>query len=172
MDLLQTEFNVEAKQAFLTELAKYGNVTLAADTVGFSPHTILAHRKSDANFAVAYDDAMVLGNMALEAEARRRAFTGWKEPVYFRGDRVGAIRKFSDNLLAMLLRATDRKFRLGNINELTGKDGGPIEFRDVKEMSREQLIQIARAGLPAANANDPTGSGAGTSNEGEGAIHS
>jgi hypothetical protein len=47
----------------------------------------------------ALEDAIDL----LEAEARRRGVEGWDEPVYWKGKKVGVIRKFSDTMLALVL---------------------------------------------------------------------
>jgi hypothetical protein len=40
----------------------------------------------------------------MEDEAMRRAVDGWDEPVYQKGEQVGVVRKYSDSLLALLLR--------------------------------------------------------------------
>jgi hypothetical protein len=46
-----------------------------------------------------------LGVAALEDEARRRAYEGWEEPVWHKGVNCGTVRKFSDTLLIVLLKA-------------------------------------------------------------------
>lgn len=48
---------------------------------------------------------------AREAEAHRRAVKGWKEPVYYKGIECGTIRRFSDRLLELLLKADNPKYR-------------------------------------------------------------
>ena len=40
-------------------------------------------------------------------EADRRALDGWNEPVFYQGQRVSTIRKYSDRLLELQLRAGD-----------------------------------------------------------------
>jgi hypothetical protein len=40
-------------------------------------------------------------------EAKRRAIDGWLEPVFQRGEQIGVIRKHSDRMLEVLLRAED-----------------------------------------------------------------
>jgi hypothetical protein len=48
----------------------------------------------------------------LEKEAWRRAMTGWLEPVYQKGEKVGSIRRFSDQLLLRLMEANNpEKFK-------------------------------------------------------------
>ena len=51
-------------------------------------------------YAEAHEDALDL----LEEEARRRGVDGVLEPVFQGGKKVGSIRKYSDNMLALLLK--------------------------------------------------------------------
>ncbi|MHC5536960.1 hypothetical protein ACYOEI_01645 [Singulisphaera rosea] len=41
----------------------------------------------------------------LESEARRRALDGVEKPVFYRGQKCGAIREYSDALLMFLMKA-------------------------------------------------------------------
>jgi hypothetical protein len=82
-----------------------GNVTRAAEAAGVSRRAPYDWRADDASFAEAWDEALEAACDALEAEARRRAYEGWEEPVYQKGALVGRIRKYSDRLLEVLLRA-------------------------------------------------------------------
>jgi hypothetical protein len=136
-------------RVFLDKLAETANVTLAAREAGYSPSTFYAHRKVNPALAVAWDEAEAIGVRALEAEATRRAFQGWTEPIYQKGVKVGAIRKYSDSLLMFLLKAHDRKYRLGSINEVSGPNGGPIQFQHEHKvaLSKDELLSIA-AGKP------------------------
>jgi hypothetical protein len=61
-------------------------------------------RASDEKFAAAWADAIEQGTQALEDEARRRAVDGVDEPVFQKGELVGHVRRYSDNLLMFLLR--------------------------------------------------------------------
>lgn len=55
------------------------------------------------------DDALDECSNQLEDEARRRAVEGVDEPVFYQGDVVGYTKKYSDDLLKMLLRANRRE---------------------------------------------------------------
>ncbi len=78
---------------------------------------------------------------ALEGEAHRRAVVGVLKPVYQGGQRVGAIREYSDTLLIILLKAgRPEKFR--DRFEHVGRGGGPIETLDVNKLSEETLQRI------------------------------
>lgn len=86
-------------------MAKTGNVTLAADACGVARATVYNHRSSDPAFARAWDEALDEATDALEAEARRRALEGFEVPVFYKGEECGIIRKYSDGLLMLLLKA-------------------------------------------------------------------
>ncbi len=90
---------------FLLALAESGNVTRAAKKAKLSRTQLYNKRKADPAFAKVWDEAEALGVSALEDEARRRAYDGWLEPVFHKGVKVGTVRKFSDTLLIVLLKA-------------------------------------------------------------------
>ena len=56
-------------------------------------------------FRKQWDDAIEDATDALELEARRRAFSGVEDPVYYKGQVVGGVRKYSDVLLIFLLES-------------------------------------------------------------------
>ena len=92
-------------ETFLSALAQYGNVTRAADEAGWNRCYLYRKRQADPAFARAWDEAAAIGVAALEDEARRRAYEGWDEPVWHKGEECGTVRKFSDTLLIVLLKA-------------------------------------------------------------------
>ncbi len=89
---------------FLDNLAEGATVRAAAQQAGVARSTVYAHRAADAEFAEAWDDAYEAGNDQLEDEAHRRAVEGVDEPVFHRGEIVGHVTKYSDQLLMFLLR--------------------------------------------------------------------
>lgn len=92
-------------ETFLAALAECGNVTTAANSSGWNRTYLYHKRKADPAFAKAWDEAATIGVAALEDEARRRAYEGWQEPVFHRGEVCGSVRKYSDTLLIVLLKA-------------------------------------------------------------------
>jgi hypothetical protein len=90
---------------FLDALSTTGNVTWAAATVGMTRAEVLGLRAGDETLARQWDDAIEVAADALEAEARRRALEGWLEPVFYQGQQVGEVRKYSDRMLELLLKA-------------------------------------------------------------------
>lgn len=100
--------------AFIEELKKHAIVRLACDKAGISRPTAYQWRKTYKTFADRWDDALEDACDTLEAVARSRA----TRPV-----------NPSDRLLVLLLKAhRPEKFGDKVQTEVTGKDGGPVEF--------------------------------------------
>ena len=111
----------EKLTAFCAALAETCNVGKACAAVGISRMTAYTWRKDMPDFAQAWDDAMKAGLLALEDEAHRRAFDGVDEPVFYKGDECGTIRKYSDTLAIFLLKAHNpEKYRDNSKVELSG----------------------------------------------------
>ena len=98
-------FTEKLKEIFLEKLRETCNVTLAAQAVGVASATAYKHRRDDIIFQERWDEALQEGVDLLEAEAHRRAFGGVDEPVFYKGDEVGSVRKYSDSLTMFLLKA-------------------------------------------------------------------
>jgi hypothetical protein len=81
-----------------------GNVSKACQLAEISRRTIYNWKSEDAEFAAAWEEAVDFGTDELEEEARRRAFAGVDEPVFYQGSECGMIRKYSDTLLIFLLK--------------------------------------------------------------------
>jgi hypothetical protein len=102
----------EARARFLKALAATGNVTLAAGAAKLSRRSLYHWREQDQGFAAEWAEAIESATDALEAEARRRAIEGVETTVVHGGRMVRddegnplTIRRYSDSLLALLLRA-------------------------------------------------------------------
>ena len=101
-------------------------------------------RRHSEDFAAQWDDALGEGVDILEAEARRRAVTGVDKPVYYKGEVVGSITKYSDRLLMFLLRAhRPQKFRDGGKVKQTGATDVDVD-RDREKRTMERLEKLDR----------------------------
>lgn len=129
---------------FLDHLKTSCNVSASCRAAGISHSAAYALRDKDGDFAAAWDDALEQAYDHLEAEARRRAFEGTEEPVFYQGLECGTVRKYSDSLAMFLLKGYRRK-RFGDKTELTGKDGEAlIPADDTARASRvAQLMALA-----------------------------
>lgn len=121
-----------------------GNVSRACEESGTARQRVYEWRAADPAFATAWDEAVEAGTDELEEEARRRAYEGVDEPVFYQGEMCGTIRKYSDTLLIFLLKGRrPDKYRENVRTEHTGKDGGPIRLVKAEEMTDDELAAIA-----------------------------
>ena len=96
----------------LAALAETGNITAAALLAKIDRTTHYAWLAKDPEYAEAVPVAFEMAADKLEEEARRRAVTGVKEPVFYQGDECGTVRKYSDTLLIFLMKgANPEKYR-------------------------------------------------------------
>lgn len=128
-----------ARETFLEALGAGWSVRHAATLTTHAFQRWYELRAADERFAESWAQAVEQGTQVLEDEARRRAVDGWEEPVYQQGELAGTVRKYSDQLLTLLLRgrrptmyresapATSpvtivlREYRLGDALETDGK---------------------------------------------------
>jgi len=134
----------EKLTAFCAALAETCNVGRACAAVGISRQTAYNWREADPDFALAWERAMKAGLLALEDEAHRRAFEGTNEPVFYKGDECGSVRKYSDTLAIFLLKAHNPdKYRENSRMELTGANGGPVQISDTERAAKIAAILAA-----------------------------
>ncbi|HEY9028274.1 MAG TPA: terminase [Burkholderiaceae bacterium] len=137
------------RKLFLMALAEVPVVQHACDAAGVSRSTVYESRAGDPAFAKAWDAALEAGVDRAEAEAIRRAVTGFDEPVVYQGrmmmvqatkpdglavvDLAGApvmipvtVRRYSDTLLALILKGR-RKSVYSERTELAGDPKAPVQ---------------------------------------------
>jgi hypothetical protein len=100
----KTEMRELWGKAFLAALEETGSVSAAAKAAKISRVTVYAHKRDDPDFAKEWDEALDRAADTLEDEARRRAHDGVDEDIYYKGEKVGTVRKYSDVLLMFLLK--------------------------------------------------------------------
>jgi len=123
-----TKLTPEKAARFLEVLADTANVTKAAKTIRMARAYLYQLKAKDKRFCAAWNEAVKHGTAALEDEAARRAMEGTLKPVFYKGEKCGTIREYSDTLLIFLLKARDPEKYTDRVKqELTGKDGGPLQ---------------------------------------------
>lgn len=127
------------KIAFLEAFRENGSVKHSAEIAGISRITHYDWLKKDEKYATDFINAREDAADALEKEARRRAKDGVLEPVFYQGEKVATVRKYSDVLLIFLLKG-NRPEKFKERYEHTGKGGGPIEHVTIyiPENNREE----------------------------------
>lgn len=97
---------------FLAELRENGGfVGKACESVAVSKQTVYNWREAYTEFASDWDKAVELATEDLEKEVRRRALHGVDEPVFYKGEQCGVIRKYSDTLLMFAIKARKPEYR-------------------------------------------------------------
>lgn len=146
------------KAAFVAAFRECGTILHAAAAAQVGRSTIYDWLKTDDAFATEFRQATDDFVDTLEREAVRRARDGVIEPVFgntqetvevspgkFRTvtttAEVGAIVKFSDKLMEVLLRGNRRDKYNTRQHEISGKDGAPLVLEPSK-LSEQQLEQV------------------------------
>lgn len=118
--------------AFFAALAQGAPVTQALATCGYTRSSAYRWKDEDPAFAQQWEQAVDTAVELMEREADRRAIEGVLEPVYWRGQKIGEVRKYSDVLLIFRLKALrPDKYRDNVRQENVGDSGGPVTFRVV-----------------------------------------
>ena len=114
------------RDRFLDALRVKGNVRESCAVANISRAVAYEARATDEAFAAAWANALDEAADVMEAEAWRRGVEGVDEPVYGRvgKDRdgeIGTVRKYSDSMLALLLKAhKPEKYRERHEHKLDG----------------------------------------------------
>lgn len=112
------------KDKVLAAYAQTGNVSAAAKLAEVSRRSHYEWLARDKRYAAAFEEAVDEAADRLETEARRRAVSGVAEPVFYKGEKVGAIQKYSDTLLIFLLKgARPEKYAEWHVHGGKGKRG-------------------------------------------------
>ena len=108
--------SVRAKRdTFLRALMEIGKIQPASRASGVDHSSIYATMRAEPDFKAAVEEARAIGSGpyvdTLTDEAHRRAVEGIQEPVFYKGERVATVRKYSDNLLMFLIKREDPSYR-------------------------------------------------------------
>jgi len=115
-----------AKEKFLEVVRTTCNVSEGARSIGMARRSLYDARVRDTEFAQLWDAAVEEAADCLEQEAWRRAVEGWDEPVFYQGKAVGAVRKYSDRMLELLLKG-HRPEKYKDRHEISGGPT-PMQF--------------------------------------------
>lgn len=117
-----------ARASFLATLRETCNVSESARSAGVGRRTVYEWRDSDPEFAAAWADAEEEAVDKLEQVARERALDS------------------SDRMLEILLKAHRPEKYVDRVrSEVTGKDGGPVEYRNLSDEEVEARIAAHEA---------------------------
>lgn len=135
-------------EIFLAELSAGKSISAACIAAGYKRCSVYGRRDADAEFAAAMADAYEAGTHAYEDEMRRRALEGVKKPVYYKGEKVGSITEYSDNLLQFALRARAPEKYRENVNvsgQVNHQHNHEFVLRDANERARARMAKLGVA---------------------------
>jgi hypothetical protein len=150
-----TKHHNQAK--FLAAFSRLGHIGKSCEAAGIERTCVWDWRRDD-EFEAKYLEALDRSVGTLEDEALRRAVDGTEENVYHNGMACGTVRKYSDVLLIFLLKgARPERYRDNVRAEIVGKNGGPVEYRDMTTADLQHILTTQLA-LQAAKAkkDEPT----------------
>jgi hypothetical protein len=141
MQTIKTDKN---REAFLESLREFAIVQKACDAANISRPAVYAWRKSDPDFAAAWDEAKRDAADTLEDEAYRRARDGViEESVDKDGNHIKRV-KYSDTLLIFLLKgAKPEVYKERLSSEISGPGGAPIALDDKTAVGKLEAILAA-----------------------------
>ena len=99
------ERTAQLKENFLKYYDELWTVGRAAKEAKVSRRTVYEWRDKDEQFLKDYEDVQASIIEQIEAEAYRRACQGVDEPIYYLGQKVDVVKKYSDRLLTVMLGA-------------------------------------------------------------------
>jgi hypothetical protein len=99
----------DMKDAMVEMLKEIPVIAKVCKTVGVGYDAFHKARKKDPEFDAAVKEALDIGWDLTEAEAHRRAVRGVREDIFFKGEKIGEKRLYSDSLLKFLLKGRKPK---------------------------------------------------------------
>ena len=136
--------NDKKKNDFLMTYIRCGSISKAARKCKIDRTTHYQWMKNE-KYAQAFEKARQHAGDLLEEEAYRRAVEGYSQPIYYKGEKVGSKKVYSDYLLAELLRGAKPEVYRDNKTEVNANVN--INLSDAVAAARERV----------ANAKETTG---------------
>jgi len=143
----RTKRTDEKDAIFFTALENGHSVRAACAASGYTRQVVYRWR-ADSAFDARWRSVTAIGGDLLEEEADRRGRDGYDQPVYYRGQEVGAKRRYSDGLLLARLKAVRPDLYRERYRE--DADPRPIQVlvRDfLVEAFVTQLVEAGRVSL-------------------------
>lgn len=83
-------------------------MSASAEAAGIGRNTVYDQRQRDPSFRRRMDEALESALDDLEASAFQKAKDGWVEPVFYKGEIVGAVKRFAPQLMQFFLERRRR----------------------------------------------------------------
>lgn len=121
-----------------------GLVQAAADAAGCSRVTISRWRKKSPDFATAWQNARDTIADIHEDELHRRAVTGIDEPIFYKGQEIATVKRYSDSLLMFALKGLrPTRYRDTTRMEMADDSAPPEDMDDTQAAARLAALLAA-----------------------------
>jgi hypothetical protein len=128
-------FSEVRQRAFLRALSETGETQKACERVGVAHETIRKLKQRSPEFVAACEKALRISLPCLEQIAYERAVEGWDEEIVLRGEVVGTRHRWSERLLADLLKA---ELAARKVERAEAAKRGPVE----EPTTREDMMSV------------------------------
>lgn len=143
----ETRSKKKMQTEIIAAFENFANISRACKKVGI-PRRTFYHWMEEDEFKAAFDKSLKIATGVLEDEATRRAIQGTLKPVFYKGEKVGSIREYSDTLTIVLLKAhAPDKYKENWKGELSGPNGQPIQ-------TESTIIKVYQSGPPLVGGED------------------
>lgn len=123
----------------LNEICNTGVMGLACVACGISTSHFRRLRTDNEEIQALVDEAMSIYHDRLRWTIHNRAVDGWEEPVFYRGEEVGSVHKFSERLLEMQARRHMPEYR--DRAQMDVNVAGGVLVVHAPVMSREEWLK-------------------------------
>lgn len=138
----------EEREKYLDLLRAGLSITDACQMLNRNKQTFTKYALTDPEFKAKIDEAWKEGADVLIEEAQRRGAEGWDEPVYQKGELVGYVRKYSDNLLMFSIKGRRPEYKENPRIDLT-QNNLALNFEDRSAQISEMWRVLDAAGVNA-----------------------
>lgn len=149
-------FNDERRAEFVSLLSQGHTVGAVCKIVGVSLATVLRHRRDNPTFAEDFNLAYELGTQVYEEELFRSGVKGRQKAVWYKGEKVGTERVYSDaNLQFALKGRRPSVYREGQSTIVNLNQESATGNIDLSRLSDEELEQYERIIRKASAESEP-----------------
>jgi hypothetical protein len=148
-------------RAICKTLADIGVKYKACEAHGWKWDHVRTVLRQKPDWQALWDESLDMFRETLENEARERARDGWDEPIFYKGSTVGYVRRKSDRILELMLRAhfperyRDNVHLTGNLSQAPTLDLSSLSQEGRDEVRK--LLDGIRAVIARELGPDPAG---------------
>ena len=134
-----TTFTAEKLAMILNEICNTGVAGLACVTCGVGVSHFRRLRAEHEELQAITDEAMSIYHERLRYTIHNKAVDGWEEPVFYKGEEVGSVHKFSERMLEMQAKRHMPEYR--DKSQMDVNVAGGVLVVHAPVMSREEWLK-------------------------------